>query len=201
LFSGCLLLLAGCGKATSPQSTDKASKVVESTALRSATKPVEDEGWLRLFDGKTMTGWESKGQVSVVDGALVLTGVEKETSCMTEKKWGEHELRFEYRFQGKQAPILFNSEFDKQFRMTTYPGTGLPRSSLVEWWACTAKLQEDAKTGNWRWSVKARPLASVASGTGEISKGKNDTQPAQIGFRVSPGDTLTVRNLMLKPLK
>jgi hypothetical protein len=199
LFSGCLLVLAGCGKTTRPESANQAPVAV-STATKPADVPksaVADD-WLILFDGQSMAGWESKGQVSIVNGALVLTGLEKESSCMTTKKWGEHELRFEYRFQGKQAPLLVMSEVDKASGMTRYPGTGLLRSGLVEWWACTAKLESDIKTGQRRWTIQTNALGSDIASTAAMGK---DTQEVQIGFRVSPGDSLTVRNLKLKPTK
>lgn len=82
-------------------------------------KPEEpdDKGFTRLFDGKTLRGWEGNMDFFRVEqGAIVAGSLEKkipnnEFLC-TEQKFGDFEMRLEVRLvgEGNNAGIQFRSE-------------------------------------------------------------------------------------------
>ncbi|MCB1228530.1 MAG: DUF1080 domain-containing protein [Verrucomicrobiales bacterium] len=56
-----------------------------------AISQAEEEGWVPLFDGKTLAGWTNPydwGQSEVKDGEILLTG-EKKFFLITEKTYGD----------------------------------------------------------------------------------------------------------------
>jgi 3-keto-disaccharide hydrolase len=63
------------------------------------------EGWVALFDGKTLAGWQTvqDAKWTVADGAASTTG-EKPGWLMTTGEWGDFELHVEF-----QAPATTNS--------------------------------------------------------------------------------------------
>ncbi|MEX2093850.1 MAG: DUF1080 domain-containing protein [Pirellulales bacterium] len=64
-----------------------------------------DEGWLELFNGKTLAGWQPTGGATwtVVDGTVVTKG-EKPGWLMTTSEWADFELHVEFK-----APAATNS--------------------------------------------------------------------------------------------
>ena len=63
------------------------------------------DGWLLLFDGETTFGWTSDaGNLLVKDGALVLTGEQRQSSMMPTSRFNSFELTADFQLRGK-API------------------------------------------------------------------------------------------------
>lgn len=66
-----------------------------------------DDGWVSLFDGKTLSGWNraaiGKAEYEVKDGAIHGTTVEgsKNTFLASEKEYGNFELQFEVKVHDK----------------------------------------------------------------------------------------------------
>ena len=92
------------------------------TATRSTAqeKPASDkleEGFVSLFDGKTLAGWEGNEKIFRVREGVIVAGSTKqkikqnEFLCTT-KKYGDFELRLEARLlgEGRNAGIQFRSE-------------------------------------------------------------------------------------------
>lgn len=76
-----------------------------------------DDGWIRLFDGKSLAGWEGNlEQFRVVDGAIVAGSLSKEIPrnefLCTKETFGDFELRVEVTLEGEgdNAGIQFRSE-------------------------------------------------------------------------------------------
>lgn len=63
------------------------------------------DGWILLFDGNGTKGWKVEGQAKVVDGVLVVGG-DKPATIKTVDTFGDRELRFEYRTEGKKNDIF-----------------------------------------------------------------------------------------------
>jgi hypothetical protein len=61
------------------------------------------DGWISLFDGETLFGWKTEGSATVADGALVLTDA-KEATAMPTTDFGDFDLAFQYRYEGKGTP-------------------------------------------------------------------------------------------------
>ena len=92
-----------------------------SEAERAAKKELKKEakeGWVRLFDGKTTTGWRGYNSTvfpsanwEIVDGTFHCLGVGKgemtNTDLITEKKYGNFELSLEWKLsQGGNSGIF-----------------------------------------------------------------------------------------------
>ena len=77
------------------------------TAAEPALLPQKllDEGWISLFDGQTLFGWQPTGEVKweVVDGEIRTDGA-KPGFLMTTTEWGDYWLQLEFR-----APATTNS--------------------------------------------------------------------------------------------
>ena len=81
-----------------------------------ADKPIQEAGFVSLFDGKTLAGWEGKKEIfSVRQGAIVAGSLEKsiannEFLCTT-KSYGDFELRLQAKLvgPGNNAGIQFRS--------------------------------------------------------------------------------------------
>ena len=76
-----------------------------------------EEGFTAIFDGKTLTGWEGKGEIfHVVDGAVTAgslkDNVKQNEFLCTTKNYGDFELRLEAKLvgAGENAGVQFRSE-------------------------------------------------------------------------------------------
>jgi hypothetical protein len=77
----------------------------------------KDEGFVSLFDGKTLDGWEGKKEFfRVENGAIVAGFLDKKVPhnefLVSKKAYGDFELRFEAKLvgQGNNAGVQFRSE-------------------------------------------------------------------------------------------
>ncbi|MFN7706702.1 MAG: DUF1080 domain-containing protein, partial [bacterium] len=101
----------------SAEATGVSSAKIDATAIGSEAKeslapavdwqgllemrlPVEelDQGWIRLFDGQSLFGWESDGKANwrVEDGELVADEGEP-GFLMSQVRWSDYELMVEFR--------------------------------------------------------------------------------------------------------
>jgi hypothetical protein len=87
------------------------------TAANADKTPPLEEGFTRIFDGKTLKGWEGNKKIfHVVDGAIVAGSLKQkipnnEFLC-SEKTYGNFELRLQAKLvgDGKNAGIQFRSK-------------------------------------------------------------------------------------------
>lgn len=63
------------------------------------------DGWILLFDGDTTFGWQTKGNVKVDKGMLVVGG-EEAASVQTTTAFGPCSLAFELRVEGKEKAAV-----------------------------------------------------------------------------------------------
>ena len=75
-----------------------------------------DEGFVSLFDGKTLNGWRGKEELwSVRDGAIVGSskpaGIKSNTFLVYAEPFGDFVLRFEYKFSGGNSGVQFRSAY------------------------------------------------------------------------------------------
>ena len=110
-------LASGCGRQTPPSTTSPPSEQAPSVAenenliepqsyeftaddLLSARLTAEEaaQGWLRLFDGHTLFGWEIAGKANwrVEDGAIVVDSGDQCLLC-TSLPWQDYELTLEFK--------------------------------------------------------------------------------------------------------
>ncbi|MEO1618497.1 MAG: DUF1080 domain-containing protein [Planctomycetota bacterium] len=119
LFAGCLAL-NGCSASTEPDDSapvanasneatesqpveidfETASYDATSDELLASRLPSEEtrEGWVRLFDGHTLFGWESTGKANfrVEEGAIVVDQGKPALLCSS-STWGDFELTLEFK--------------------------------------------------------------------------------------------------------
>ena len=92
------------------------SLLVVAVSFLQADKPTEETGFVSLFDGKTLAGWEGKKEIfSVREGAIVAGSLgnsiaNNEFLCTT-KSYGDFELRLQAKLvgPGNNAGIQFRS--------------------------------------------------------------------------------------------
>jgi hypothetical protein len=108
----CLLLLA-------PITLTAESRAAESGAAEPPAEkpPVVEEGFVSLFDGKTLAGWEGDPGTFRVENAAILAGslqspIPRNEFLCTKRRYDNFELRFEAKLvgPGKNAGVQFRSE-------------------------------------------------------------------------------------------
>ena len=96
--------------ASEPVSLEPQSYEASAEALLSARLPEEEasQGWIRLFDGHTLYGWEITGAANwrVEDGAIVVDRGEKCLLC-TSMPWQDYELEVEFKAGPKTNSGVF----------------------------------------------------------------------------------------------
>src|SRR4029079_13654494 len=67
-----------------------------------------DQGWISLFDGETLYGWQPTGDAKweVVDGEIRTSG-EKPGFLMTTTRWADYELHAEFKADPKTNSGVF----------------------------------------------------------------------------------------------
>ncbi|HEY2252975.1 MAG TPA: DUF1080 domain-containing protein [Planctomycetaceae bacterium] len=74
---------------------------LKSRAAERALAPIE-EGFVPLFDGKTLAGWEGDAQLWKVEDEMIVgdsPGIKQNEFLATEKRYGDFELRLEFRLR------------------------------------------------------------------------------------------------------
>ncbi len=85
------------------------------TAPIAATAAAAEEGFVPLFDGKTLTGWRKigGGDWKIADGAIRGTAVKSEKEhglLITEKKFSDFAVRLKYKVNKGNSGFYFRSE-------------------------------------------------------------------------------------------
>ena len=97
--AGCGFLLVVClsGHVPGPQSARGAEP----------TAKVADEGFVSIFDGKTLEGWEGDRDLWKVEGSMIVgdtaAGIKQNEFLATEKRYGDFELRVEFRLRKREG--------------------------------------------------------------------------------------------------
>ena len=94
--------------------------VVTSAALALSSFAAEDEGWVSLFDGKSLDGWKVVGgenKFSVEDGVIkgesVPSDIGINTFLMHGKEYANFDLKVEFNIESGNSGIQFRS-FDRE---------------------------------------------------------------------------------------
>jgi hypothetical protein len=150
------------------------------------------DGWLLVFDGETIKGWDVQGEVTVRDGLLILGG-NQVASATTTESFEAFELRFDYRFESGQEGML---EMKRQGSGSHYGlGQLTPRPGVWN----RATYTRGNGTTSLQCEPSRKPLFQLAS-LGPV-RGAGGTGPIPVTFTVSfPGSKLALRSIKLKPL-
>ncbi|MEC7679157.1 MAG: family 16 glycoside hydrolase, partial [Planctomycetota bacterium] len=234
LFISTLTLFIGCGDSnpvpiadsSSDRIEDKSQEKIPANSLEKA-KPDDQldrlslsnsrlaeseasEGWIKLFDGVTLFGWETDGKANfrVEDGLLVVDEGEMSLLC-TSMKWDNYELLVEYRADSEvNSGIFLNTElvpgdvatecYEINIAPSSHPfSTG----SLVNREA--ASNVPTASGDNWRTlkiSHRSGELSINLDGV-DVCKYEDPKPPSagKIGLQHNSG-RIEFRRVMLRPL-
>jgi hypothetical protein len=169
-----------------------------------------DEGWIELFDGETLFGWQQVGEAEwkVADGAVSADG-EKPGWLMTTTEWGDFNLHIEFK-----APVSTNSGV---FLRTAFeptdpakdcyelniapPQNPFPRGSLVG--RQKSDLPVDENGNHWHsFDVTCEGGMIFVMYNGKLVLRYGDDSPVSIG-RIglqSKEGPIAFRNIRLRPL-
>ncbi len=113
--------------------------------------PKLDEGWVKIFDGKTMTGWkaaENPATFSIQDGAIVVFG--PRAHLFYDGPVGNHDFKnFEFKATVKTGPGANSG----MFIHTAYQDTGWPAKGY--------EIQVNQTHGDWRKTGSVYALQDV----------------------------------------
>jgi hypothetical protein len=108
-----------------------------------ADKPLAEEGFRSLFDGKTFTGWEGNLDAFRVDDGAIVGGSLKERVprnefFCTKKEFADFELRLKFKLLGKGANAGVQIRSRRAAKDSTHPHEMIGyQADLGEgWWGC-----------------------------------------------------------------
>jgi hypothetical protein len=212
-------------QATAPQAasaTDAASgaATTATTATTAAAEPFAGplaaaelaEGWIALFDGKTLFGWQaaSKANWKVEDGAITVSDGEPGLLC-TGVPWSDYELRLEFRFApGTNSGIFLHSppkpadpKADCYELNIAEPAVSpFPTGSFVGREKGTEEAG-NAKPDEWHaYEIRVQGERLEVRLDGRLALDFTDAKPLRrglIGLQLNKG-AVAFRNIKLKPL-
>jgi hypothetical protein len=111
--------------------------------LSAAEKPTDDEGFVRLFDGRSLAGWEGNLDVfRVEDGAIVggslKEGVPRNEFLCAEREYGDFELRLKFKLLGQEANagVQIRSRRAAKDSPAPHEMIGYQADLGQNWWGC-----------------------------------------------------------------
>ncbi|MGE3807604.1 MAG: DUF1080 domain-containing protein [Gemmataceae bacterium] len=179
------------------------------------TKAEKDEGFISLFDGKSLTGWKGATKGYAAENGLLVCQKQGGGNLFTEKEFGDMVFRFEYKLEpggnngvsirGHEIQILddyapqYAKLKDCQYHGSIYckvpAKRGAPKKA-GEW------NTEEITVKGTRWTVKVNDKvvvdADIADVKGLEAVAKRKSGP--LGF-LGHGARLEFRNLRVKELK
>jgi hypothetical protein len=156
-------------------------------ALSTASVLADSDGWVSLFNGKDLEGWEQHSgaaQYRVEDGAVVGKTVPDTGNSFlcTKKKYGDFILELEFKVpEGMNSGIQFRSEFYEKETTVTINGKEkkFPADRVHGYQfeidpsprAFTGGVYDEARRG-WLADLKGKPEAQKAFKSGDWNKAR-----------------------------
>jgi hypothetical protein len=220
ILFGCLALglFVGCGATTRPPTNpsdrstgDSAGRqVAEEVRLLLTPEEIAD-GWISLFDGETLFGWEahSKADWQVAEGAIVVASGEPGLLC-TNASFADYVLKLEFRADPqtnsgiflRTPPVVGKDDVTTRcYELNIAPADNpFPTGSLVG----RQKAEGDTQDDSWRTfeaTLLGDRVTVVYNGIEVLDY--TDPQPVRgglIGLQLNAGK-VEFRNIKLKPLE
>lgn len=168
------------------------------------------DGWIKLFDGKTLFGWKANSDTDwyVKDGVIVAEGAIP-GQLMTTFQLADYDLRFDYRLEkGGNSGVFLRSTFAPkdpttecyEFNMCdTHPD--YPTGSIVGREKVNQNIANDGEWKSVRIQVAGNRISAAMGGEkilNFIDKGDQQRKSGFIGLQCNIGK-IEFRNIMLKP--
>jgi len=181
------------------------------------------EGFVSLFDGKTLDGWRYDPACwKVVDGMIIGNshpdGLEKNSCAITKRSFDDFVLRFDVKFISGNSGVQFRSQALPDFEVAGYQADAVPRGwgnlheqngrrRLVDGW--TGKAEKVVKLDDWNaMEVDARGPHIVLRTDGLVTADWTETDPAGaksgiIALQLHHGEPMEARfrNIRIKVLE
>lgn len=203
--------VAFCGWVVSHVSAEEPIAAEKLIAMQLETSDLR-EGWIRLFDGHSLLGWEAAGKANwqVKDGAIEVS--EGEVGLLVTKSlWDNYELRFEYQSDASTNSGLFlrtparptNPAADCYEWNIAPSSNPFPTGSLVGRQRIAAGTEISADPQKW-YSVTLRVVANQFTAWIDNREVVNytDAQPlpaGHIGLQHNQG-RVAFRNIRIRPI-
>lgn len=211
------VFLSGCSEEPKQSAAKTPPALAEKQAVAVAPAPPEllskaeiAEGWISLFDGQTLFGWQphSKADWEVKDGAIVVTSGEPGLLC-TSVPFADYVLKVEFRADPATNSGVFlrtppvtdkDSVATKCYELNIAPADNpFPTGSFVAREKATTECQDEG----WRtFEVALEGDHAVVKYNDEVVLDYTDPQPVGrglIGLQLNSGK-VEFRNVKLKPL-
>ncbi len=138
-----IILLLACGNGKRLQAED----------INSLSDAEDKQNFKLLFDGKTLQGWEHKGNWLIKDGALTREGKGGGLTYQTEKIPDHFELRFQWKVaEGSNSGIYYRpGQYEYQILDNKKHRDGInPRTSAASLYFCVAPSRDATRpVGQW----------------------------------------------------
>lgn len=197
-----------------PAEVDQAELELSAQHLLDERLPIEDcrDGWIRLFDGQTLFGWENAGDANwhVADGTITVDSGEQGLLC-TSIDWHDYELTLEFNADPEtnsgvflRTPLHPSDPASDCFEVNIAPddnpfptasvvgrvkadGDQIPEQTFNTWRRLTMRLQGDQLTV----AIDGQPACEVRD-EGGLTGGR-------IGLQKNSG-RVAFRDIRLRPL-
>ena len=180
------------------------------------------EGFVPLFDGKTLKGWRCDPKYwKVRDGIIIGNshpgGLERNAFAITDKSFSDFVLRFSVKLISGNSGVQFRSEALPNFEVAGYQADAVPlgwgnlheqngRRKLVDGW--TGKAEKAVNLKDWNeMEVQARGSRIILRTNGVVTADWTETDPAGaksgiVALQMHRGEPMEVwfTNIRIKPL-
>lgn len=204
--------------------------LIASSAPAADAKASDDEGFISLFDGKTLDGWknnEHEEAVRVEDGVMVVGGSERShvfyDGPVENHDFKDFDLKLEVNTQpGSNSGVYVHTKYEDE----GWPSQGYEcqvNNSQSDWrrtgslYAIEDVRETNAKDNEWfdyEISVRGKKITIKVDGetTVEYTEPDDVERPAEFAGRKfgsgtialqahDPGSTVRYRNIRIKPVK
>src|SRR5262245_53191878 len=186
-------------------------------AQNTLTSKEKAEGWVLLFDGKTLSGWQGRatsqpdmtGDWTVANGALLCAGT-KASWLSGDTVYSDFELKLEFRGAEKvNSGVFLRSQKEGQPHVTgyelqiwDYQPQGFLTGSLVNYQKATTPGKVVGDQWNW-YDVKADGDHFVIALNGKPVLDVRDKAHASgvIGLQCQPDNRIEFRNIKFRPIR
>ena len=185
-------------------------------ALTFVTLAAAQDGWINLFDGKTLNGWEArptsvpdnKGDWSVKNGALVCGGTVP-SWIGTNDSFSDYRLTLEFRGAEKvNSGVFLRSQKEGQPHVTgyelqiwDYQPAGYNTGSLVGSLKAEPVKIRPNEWNKYDVTAKGDRFTVVLNGKTVLNASDPKHSAGVIGFQCQKDQGIEFRNIKLQPLK